>query len=146
MKPHEPLPFPPSVNRRLKRRAPAPMALEARLMFDGAAVDTAVAVVAERSVAEVAATRPETAVQTQSPAPVAPESLRAESGAAPAGPRPVTAGDPLANGGRREIAFVDAALADWQSLVAGIGPGIEVVLLDARQDGVRQMADYLAAS
>ena len=132
---------PSAVNRRLKRRAPAPMALEARLMFDGAVVDTVAAVVAERPVAEAAAARPESAVQMSSPAPVA----RDSAGAEPAGPRLIAAGDPAANGGRREIAFVDTALAHWQNLVAGIGPGVEVVLLDARQDGVRQMADYLAA-
>ncbi|MDD2691365.1 MAG: DUF4347 domain-containing protein [Simplicispira sp.] len=43
---------------------------------------------------------------------------------------------------RKEIAFVDTAVADWQTLVAGIRPGIEVVLLDSNRDGLAQIVQW----
>ncbi|MBD1942561.1 cadherin-like domain-containing protein [Coleofasciculus sp. FACHB-712] len=42
------------------------------------------------------------------------------------------------------IAFIDSGLEDYQSLVAGVAPGIEVVVLDSRQDGVEQISRALA--
>ncbi|MBD1903605.1 DUF4347 domain-containing protein, partial [Trichocoleus sp. DQ-A3] len=42
------------------------------------------------------------------------------------------------------IAFIDSRLEDYQSLVAGVAPGIEVVVLDSRQDGVEQISRALA--
>jgi hypothetical protein len=50
--------------------------------------------------------------------------------------------DPAANHGRIEVAFVDTGVAGWQSLVDGIRPGVEVVLLDAGADGLALMADW----
>ncbi len=43
---------------------------------------------------------------------------------------------------RKEVAFVDTAVADWQTLVAGIRPGVEIVLLDGSRDGLAQMAEW----
>jgi len=37
-------------------------------------------------------------------------------------------------------AIVDTAVADWQTLVAGIRPGAEVVVLDGKSDGLGQIA------
>ena len=51
--------------------------------------------------------------------------------------RPV---DPTLNNGRKEVAFIDTGVADYQTLVDGIRAGVEVVLLDAGQDGLAQMA------
>ena len=42
-----------------------------------------------------------------------------------------------------QIAFVDTRLADWQLLVAGLDPGVEVVLLDPERDGIEQIAEAL---
>ena len=42
-----------------------------------------------------------------------------------------------------QIAFVDARLADWQMLVAGMDPGVDVILLDTEHDGVVQIAAAL---
>lgn len=144
--------LPPASSRRLKRRAPSPMALEARVMFDGAAVDAAAsaaaAAAAERAAQEVAARESATkaaAKMPDTPAPVETArdaGVRAESG----GPRVLAVGDPAANGGRREVVFVDGAVSDWKTLVAGLGTGLEVVLLDSSQDGLKQIADYLQGS
>jgi hypothetical protein len=42
------------------------------------------------------------------------------------------------------IAFIDSGLDDYQSLVAGVAPGIEVVVLESTQDGVEQISRVLA--
>ncbi|MBD2013333.1 DUF4347 domain-containing protein [Microcoleus sp. FACHB-53] len=42
------------------------------------------------------------------------------------------------------IAFIDSGLDDYQSLVAGVASGIEVVVLDSTQDGVEQISRALA--
>ncbi|MGY0794064.1 SwmB domain-containing protein, partial [Azospirillum argentinense] len=46
---------------------------------------------------------------------------------------------------RREIAFIDMALDDWQALKAEIPAGIEVFLIDSRADGMAAMARTLDA-
>ncbi|PWC84599.1 hypothetical protein AEJ54_29370, partial [Azospirillum sp. Sp 7] len=56
-------------------------------------------------------------------------------------PRPA---DPTANGGRKEAVFIDTGLADWQTLMAGVAAGIEIVLLDGSADGLAQMAAWAA--
>ncbi|MEZ2322181.1 MAG: DUF4347 domain-containing protein [Microcoleus sp.] len=43
-----------------------------------------------------------------------------------------------------EIVFIDTAVADYQSLVAGVKPGIITVILDSKQDGIAQISEYLA--
>lgn len=48
--------------------------------------------------------------------------------------------DPQQNNDRREVAFIDKGVADYQTLVDGVRTGVEVVLLDAGQDGLAQMA------
>jgi hypothetical protein len=48
--------------------------------------------------------------------------------------------DPVLNRGRKEVAFIDASIANYTTLVDGVQAGVEVVLLNADQDGVAQMA------
>lgn len=48
---------------------------------------------------------------------------------------------PFSAGGK-EIVFVDSSVADWQTLVNGIRPGIEVAVLDGGHDGLAQMAEW----
>jgi uncharacterized delta-60 repeat protein len=42
------------------------------------------------------------------------------------------------------VVFVDTRVADYQSLLEGMDPGVEIVLLDPALDGVMQMAQWLA--
>jgi len=44
----------------------------------------------------------------------------------------------------RAIAFIDETVSDYQSLIAGIKPGTEVIVLDSTTDGVAQITDALA--
>ncbi len=50
--------------------------------------------------------------------------------------------NPVLNGGRREVVFIDASVADYQTLVDGVRAGIEVVLLDPSGDELGQMAAW----
>ena len=43
------------------------------------------------------------------------------------------------------IMFVDPAVADWDNLVKGVKPGIEVIILDRGRDGVKQISEVLDA-
>ncbi len=43
----------------------------------------------------------------------------------------------------KAIAFIDTAVPDWQSLVDGVTPGTEVILLDSSHNGVEQIAHKL---
>ena len=45
-------------------------------------------------------------------------------------------------GERKEVAFIDTSVTDFQSLVDGVRPGVEVVLLEAGQNGLAQMAEW----
>ena len=45
----------------------------------------------------------------------------------------------------KEIAFVLDNVADWQTLAAGVRPGVEVVVLDATGDGLAQMAAWVVS-
>ncbi|WP_186464817.1 Ig-like domain-containing protein, partial [Azospirillum brasilense] len=44
---------------------------------------------------------------------------------------------------RREVAFIDMALDDWQALKTEMPAGIEIVLIDSRADGMAAMARTL---
>jgi hypothetical protein len=44
----------------------------------------------------------------------------------------------------RAIAFIDTRVQDYQSLVAGVTPGTEVVVLDGNEDAIAQITDILA--
>lgn len=43
-----------------------------------------------------------------------------------------------------ELVFIDAAVADFQSLLQGVAPGVEVVLLEPDRDGMAQITAALA--
>ena len=42
------------------------------------------------------------------------------------------------------IAFIDRQVADYQSLIAGVTPGTEVVVLDGKRDAIDQITEILA--
>jgi len=45
---------------------------------------------------------------------------------------------------QREIVFIDAAVEDYQNLIAGIAPGTEIVRLSSDHDGIEQISQWLA--
>jgi hypothetical protein len=102
------------------------MALEPRVMFDGAMAAT---VVAEHHAAEAVAKPTDGGHHGE---PVAPHLFDA---AMP----PVAA-----HTGQHEIVFVDSTLPDWQSLVQNAPRDAQVVMLDPTRDGMDQIAQALA--
>ncbi|MBI3446041.1 MAG: DUF4347 domain-containing protein, partial [Magnetospirillum sp.] len=92
------------------------IALEPRWMFDGAAV------------ADAAHAVPDAAAKALIPDAPAPVEVRAA--------------DPAQDGGRKEVVFVDTALANAPALEAGIKAGIEVVEIGGGQDGLAQIAQW----
>ncbi len=118
-----------------------PRALEQRFMFDAAAVSTAIDAVTDHVVGDVQADSGLSAALDKVVQAVAlqQEASRVQE------PVLVRAGDAAADGGRKEVAFVDSRVADYQTLVAGIGAGIEVRLIEGSQDGLAQLAAWAAS-
>ncbi|CDL01236.1 conserved protein of unknown function [Magnetospirillum gryphiswaldense MSR-1 v2] len=106
-----------------RKRRPLIMALEPRIMFDGAAVAD-VAHATQDAVADmvVAATLPDT-----------PPAIE------------VRAADQAQNQGRKEVAFIDSAVADIPTLVASLRAGVEVVTIEAGQDALAVMTEWAAS-
>jgi hypothetical protein len=113
---------------------PLALALEPRFMFDAAGL-AAGAEAAEVAAAQDAAD----AAMAEAEQPAADDPQRAGDEAA-AGAL-AAAGTPAAD--RTELVFVDARLADHESLAEAGAAGAQVVVLDAGGDGVRQMAEAL---
>ncbi len=121
------------------------LALEPRIMFDGAAVATASTVTTEQVAQQQtdAAASPDDAT-TADPTPEAP---------APTGEPQFTADDKALfdalaaydqSTARQEVVFVSSSVLEYQKLVDGISPNVEVHILDSSRDGVQQMAEILA--
>tara|TARA_R110000850_G_scaffold88416_5_gene189907 strand:+ start:1299 stop:1955 length:657 start_codon:yes stop_codon:yes gene_type:complete len=51
-------------------------------------------------------------------------------------------GDLLQRGNVKAVIFIDAGIADWQSLVNGAPEGAEIVTLNPSRDGLEQMAQW----
>lgn len=100
------------------RRKPLITALEPRILLDGAAVATTAEMTTDVAFQDEA-------VHSES----------AEQSVHFAAPAP-TSSD---NGNRREVAFVDKGVEDYQALVEGFGDDVEVFLLEADQNGLEQM-------
>ncbi|HSV82048.1 MAG TPA: DUF4347 domain-containing protein, partial [Ramlibacter sp.] len=132
--------------RRLSGAGVRPLALEQRFMFDGAAVAATVDVAQALEVHAVADASPWADLHTPATQPDAQRGADAQALRAPTheyDPLMLVAADPQANAGRSEVVFVEDNVSDYQTLVAGMRAGVEVVLLDSRGDGLRQMAAYL---
>ncbi|MFY1050278.1 Ig-like domain-containing protein [Ectopseudomonas khazarica] len=95
------------------------LALEPRMMFDGA----------------VAATVADTVQADPAPQADSASDSQVDDGAAAA---PAASSDQ-----RQEIVFIDGNVQDYAQLIAGVSEGSEVVVLDGSQDGLQQIADYL---
>ncbi|NDY94073.1 DUF4347 domain-containing protein, partial [Ideonella livida] len=119
--------------RRLTRRAsPRVMALEARLMFDGAAAVEAVQRQADADADPGARVIPDTPRET------------ARDTALEAMPGQGVASLPPALPGRAELVVIDARVPDLEGLLAALGPGRQVLVLDPSRDGLAQLQEALA--
>ena len=52
--------------------------------------------------------------------------------------------DSLPSATSNEIVFIDSAVENYQTLLKGIDPSVEVIILDATRDGVEQIAEILS--
>ena len=158
------------------------MALEPRMMYDGAAAATAATAAhqhvahqdgahdggADHALGAAAAGRPQdqtpnvqtpfyapaqSPVQTAFFAPAQSSVQTSSPGAVSGNDRQshnvATAGEPgaevvIAVKNPTEIVFIDAQVPDAAILAKGAKPGVEVVMLDANSDGVKQIADFLS--
>jgi VCBS repeat-containing protein len=109
------------------------ISLEQRLMFDAAAAATASEVATEQ------------VAQEQAEAAVSGEASHDLTGGEKGGGEDVV--QALTNYMPAEkcveVAFVDPTVPNYQELLAGMDPNIEVIMLDGGQDGVEQMASAL---
>ncbi|MFV3307729.1 Ig-like domain-containing protein [Pseudomonas sp. NY15181] len=104
-------------------RSALALALEARMMFDGAVAAT---------VGEAADTK--APVDAPDAKPTADASATHDNlAAAPAG----------TSDSRHDVVFVDGQVNNYQQLLVNLKPGTEVVVLDPKGDGLKQIADYL---
>ncbi|SFW21889.1 autotransporter-associated beta strand repeat-containing protein [Pseudomonas sp. NFACC19-2] len=108
----------------LPARSALAVALEPRMLFDGAVAAT---------VAETADAQP-TADASHDQASV--ENAHSSADNLAATPTGTT-------DNRREVVFIDNQVKDYQQLISGLKPGSEVVVLDGSKDGLQQIADYL---
>ncbi|RZK99883.1 MAG: DUF4347 domain-containing protein [Rubrivivax sp.] len=104
------------------------LALEPRLLFDGAAVATAVAALGADS-------------HAQAPAPAPEHHDQAAHDLAAALPDSAPAAVPTPT---HEIVFIDQSLPNLDTLLANVPQGTETVLLDPATDGLAQIASTLA--
>ena len=112
-------------------------------MFDGAAVAT----VSTVSTEQIAQSQADASLSNH-------DSATADSApAAPTGEPQPTAGDQAlfdalaaydTSAARQEIVFLSPSVLDYQKLLDGISPNVEVHILDPTRDGVAQMAEILA--
>ncbi|MDR3368414.1 DUF4347 domain-containing protein, partial [Rhodoferax sp.] len=112
-------------HRTIQRARPRPLALEARLMFDGAAATTLVDTAHDTSTAHAAA---DAAAKTLIPVAPAPVQVRA--------------GDPTLDNGKKEVVFIETSLAQYKTLEADIRAGVEIEEIDGSQSGLAQIAKW----
>src|SRR3569623_399829 len=91
------------------------LVLEQRIVFDGAAGVDVTHAVTDQSHA-----------MTDS-APVSP-------------PIQVSAAEPAKDNGKKEVVFIDTSVADYQTLIDGVRPGVEIELIDGAKNGLDQIA------
>ena len=108
------------------------VALEPRIMFDGAALATGAEVLQEP------------APQDQTPIPGIDGETSTDSSTTNMDDALWSSGLTLsAPFDRKEIVFIDTSVDDYQTLMEGINPNAEVILLDSTRDGIEQIAEIL---
>lgn len=109
------------------------LALEPRILFDGAALATGAEVAQDQTAQE-----PSIPINDADAATNSGETMGTDSAASwSSGFSPATPTD------RREMVFIDTRVEDYQTLMNGIHPAAEVILLDARRDGIEQISEAL---
>lgn len=126
--------------RPLQRKRPGLFALEARLMFDGAAVDAAAAA-ADQAPPTPPVTDANSSLDSSEAAIETAQHFLEQAN--PANVAELLVPGATMSGDRREIAFIDSSVYKWQSLLNGMPSGVEIALIDGRGDGLKQMANYL---
>lgn len=132
----------PDASRQKDRQVSAPssgikgslISLEQRLMFDAAASATASEVASE----QVAQEQAEAAVSCDSQADGQTAEREESQGLLDA----IATYNPGES--RTEVVFVDPTVPNYQDLISGMAPNVEIIMLDGGQDGVEQMANALA--
>jgi len=104
------------------RRKPLITAFEPRILLDGAAVVTAVDAMTDVEVKDQPAASPDAPEPVVSVAPTRDETAHE----------------------RRELAFVDTNIEDYQSLIDSLDAGVEVQLIDGGEDGLNAMVSMLS--
>src|SRR3954463_7100295 len=123
------------------------LALEPRMLFDGA---LGADVAAQANATQQADTHAQAdAGTTDAKAPAAvPEDTKAPAAPAQADagvkPAPERLDAQAAGPQRNEVVFIDTTVEDYKDLLANVNPNAKVVLLDASRDGVSQIAEFLA--
>jgi hypothetical protein len=109
---------------RLPARSALAMALEPRMLFDGAVAAT---------LAETAEAQPTADASNDQASPQDTHANTDNLAATPTG----------SADNRQEVVFIDNQVKNYQQLISGLRPGSEVVVLDGSKDGLQQIADYL---
>ncbi|MDT3778353.1 DUF2341 domain-containing protein [Nitrospira sp. MA-1] len=110
------------------------LALEPRILFDGAALSTGAEVVQDTTTQDQTTPDTDADADKSSGANITTENEALwASGLSLATPPD-----------RREIVFIDTRVEDYQTLIKGIDPAAEVILLESTHDGVEQIAAVLA--
>ena len=118
------------------------LSLESRLMFDGAAVATVSSVTTE----QIAQGQADASLSDH-------DAASADTAPAPTGePQPTNGDQALFDAlaaydtsvARQEIVFLSSSVREYQQLLDGISPNVEVIVLDPARDGVEQMEEILA--
>ncbi|MEI8396708.1 MAG: DUF4347 domain-containing protein, partial [Rhodospirillaceae bacterium] len=113
------------------------MALEPRYLFDGAGVATVVEASHHTNPFVAAPHGPDPLAEA-----IANHVLPADPTVGVSAPTQIKAADPSQTGGKKEVAFVDTSVSDWQALANGAPAGVEVDLIDGRQSGLAQIAKW----
>ncbi|WP_342347573.1 DUF4347 domain-containing protein, partial [uncultured Nitrospira sp.] len=110
------------------------IALEPRVLFDGAALATGAEVVQDTTTPD----QPDHAGANGEPSTDSQANDSSESDALWSSGLSLSAPSD-----RKEIVFIDTRVEEYQTLMDGIDPAAEVILLDARRDGIEQIAEAL---
>ena len=136
--------------------APLIVALEPRIVYDASAASIGAAAVAPEHHASVDVPAPGGAAPAAHAGADSAASARAvhgyttaavtgESGAGSSAMRAVHGfTDTVAQTTDRQVVFVNSNVTDYQTLVAGLPQGTQVVILDSTKDGLAQIDQYLA--
>jgi trimeric autotransporter adhesin len=132
-----------STEPRRRRRHLGIMALEPRIMYDGAAAATAAA--AHHHHHDSGPVDPQTGGAVGATGVSAPHQSGGDGHWHPATP----SSEPMPQiatfvRNPTEIVFIDSQIPNYQALVTGANPGVEVVVLDPNSDGVAQIANFLS--